>query len=549
MKLTHLKVEGFKKISEVTLPLANVNILVGANGSGKSSILQAAHLACCVMRQAARVGSTTSTVGVDELDYLPTDDYKTLGHINNWGNKEKTPSTKVTLTFEDTPGSSVEASCTLRSARNAGISITGAIDPLLIPKLRKKDEFFSAYVPGISGVPNKEDRRSKKVLLKACSFGDSNVILRNALLQLKENDFNNIILIESWIGAIICPIKIIVEHNNDTDLYVTCEVQINGHTKPIELIGTGFLQLIQLFCYILLFKPGLLLVDEPDIHLHPEIQEKLVSVLGAIASSLDVKILLTTHSPFIVRGAPVDANVFWLKEGKEESHNRELIETALGWGSFGKSIIIVSEDTNTAMLRALVGQWPELHQRVAFFPGTGYKNLLSPSQAAELSGTLGNKFKVLIHRDRDSLSDAEVAILEADYLAVGASIWLPLESDVEAYFCGADFISAHCGMPLAVAQNNINVILTREAAPISQQFAGQRTAHNQELYRAGGSPANAVVWATFQSRPLKGAKGKFIYRQLKNALAANYTDQSILCSAALTGNLAPDLKTKLESMV
>ena len=108
MELVKLKVEGFKKIKEIELDIADVNILVGANGSGKSSVLQSAHLSCCLMRQADKVVlNSTSTVGVEQLDYLPTDDYKTLGHGTNWGNKAATPSSKLTLTFKKDDGTLV----------------------------------------------------------------------------------------------------------------------------------------------------------------------------------------------------------------------------------------------------------------------------------------------------------------------------------------------------------------------------------------------------------------------------------------------------------
>jgi len=78
MKLSKLRVETFKRVEEIEIDLSDVNILVGANGSGKSSIIQAVHLACCLIRQADRVDpKKTATVGIEELDYLPTDDYKT----------------------------------------------------------------------------------------------------------------------------------------------------------------------------------------------------------------------------------------------------------------------------------------------------------------------------------------------------------------------------------------------------------------------------------------------------------------------------------------
>ena len=43
--LKQIKIERFKKVSEIVLNLDRVNILVGANNSGKTSILQAIQFA------------------------------------------------------------------------------------------------------------------------------------------------------------------------------------------------------------------------------------------------------------------------------------------------------------------------------------------------------------------------------------------------------------------------------------------------------------------------------------------------------------------------
>lgn len=550
MLLTKIKIESFKKISSVEVPLSDVNILVGTNGCGKSSIIQAVHLACCVMRQAYRVDpGKTSTVGVEELDYLPTDDYKTLGHGTNWGNRKGTSASTVSLSFEDPSGNIAEAKCKLRSARNAGISITGTVPTNLSPTLRTKRRFFSAYIPGISGIPNKEERRSRKVILKACSFGDSNVILRNALLLLKNNSDSNIVLIEQWIERIIGPIKISVKHDNDNDLHIQCEIIQDGVSRPLELVGTGYIQLIQIFCYVILFEPGVLLIDEPDIHLHPHVQEKLVRVLAHVAKERGIRVILTTHSPFIVRGAPPGTNVCWLNDGGVESQDRQLVEVALGWGAFGKKLIIVSEDSNTSLLRKIVAQWPEIEHSVAYYPGNGYANVPNLSQAKELADTLGNKFKILVHRDRDSLTDAEVVSLQLSYEAEGVCLWLPRESDVEAYFCQSGFLELFLGCSEQQALDYVSDVLVQQEVSIKAQFNKQRTAHNRELYHAGGSPTNDDVWTGFQPRPLKGAKGKFVFNQLKNKIPGNLFKEDKILEATLGGQVALDLKHKIEHIL
>jgi energy-coupling factor transporter ATP-binding protein EcfA2 len=550
MKLIKLKIQSFKRVSEVEVPIADLNILVGANGCGKSSIIQAVHLACCVIRQAPRVdGNTTSTVGIDDLDYLPTNDYKTLGHGVNWGNKKETPSSTVALFFEKPDAGDIEANCTLRSARNAGISVAGSVPTELNASLRLKSKFFSAYIPGISGIPNKEERKSKKVILKACSYGDSNVILRNALLLLKDRDPSNISRIEKWIREIIGPITIDVDHDNDTDLYIRCDVTLDGSTKPIELAGTGYLQLIQIFCYVLLFEPGVLLIDEPDIHLHPNVQERLVRVLAKVAKELAIRVLLTTHSPFIVRGAPPGTNVCWLQDGKIKSQDRKLVEIALGWGAFGKRLILVSEDTKTALLRKLIEQWPDIDRTVALYPGHGIASIPTAVQARQLAETLGGMYKILVHRDRDSLSDAEVSALTAEYEAEGVSLWLPEESDVEAYFCHPNFLEVflQCSQQQALAY--VSTVLAKHPIPIRQQFDSQRAAHNNELHKGGGGPTNDDVWSGLQLRHLKGAKGKFVFKQLKNEVPGGVFNEDKIAIGTLGGQIALDLKHKIENML
>lgn len=46
-------------------------------------------------------------------------------------------------------------------------------------------------------------------------------------------------------------------------------------------------------------KPGMLMIDEPELNLHPENQARLIEVLAILASE-GVKVFLTTHSPYIL---------------------------------------------------------------------------------------------------------------------------------------------------------------------------------------------------------------------------------------------------------
>ena len=59
---------------------------------------------------------------------------------------------------------------------------------------------------------------------------------------------------------------------------------LSGVQRPLETAATGVLQVIQIFAYLILFRPKLLLVDEPDAHLHPDKQERLIEALEQAAN-------------------------------------------------------------------------------------------------------------------------------------------------------------------------------------------------------------------------------------------------------------------------
>jgi ABC-type cobalamin/Fe3+-siderophores transport system ATPase subunit len=547
MRLESITIEKFKRIDTIDLPLADLNILVGSNGSGKSSVLQALHLASCLMRQADRIrAGSTSMVRVSDLDYLPSDEYWRLGHDADWGNKAVSPSSKVYFKFRDDNEAEVTAQLEMRSARNAGISVQGELPELVRTQFRGEETFFSGFIPGISGIPNVEQKKSKRVVLKACSFGDSNVYLRNALDLLPAKDLAQI---EKWLEPLLGEIKLKVKFIEASDFDIHAEAEIIGRSIPLELLGTGYLQLIQIFCYILLFKPKILLIDEPDIHLHPSVQEKLAQSLLEIARAQDIKIIMTTHSPFIVRGAPADTNVFWLADGQKKEDDRAIVELALGWGAFGKKVIVVSEDARNGLLKKLIRQWPEIERAVTVLPGRGYKHLLTKEEAQELRESLGNKFKVLVHRDRDSLTDGEAVVLKDSYNNDGIRLWLTDQSDLEAEFCDPAFLSELTGQPIVTCETWLSEITMQNQVPIKQQFVKQRAAHNEELHKAGGSPTNDDVWAAFQGRPLKGAKGKYIFGQLKNKVPANAFSEATVDSLVVFAERAASLKANLEDLL
>ncbi len=537
MELNKIKVEGFKGIEAVELNLKTVNILVGTNGSGKSSILQACHLAATAIRQASRMRKgSTAAIPFNELEYLPTADARSLGHFANWGNKADQPGTEVRFDFESDAGEAATAECSVRLARNnSGLSVSGEIDAGVQPLVRKKGHFFTAYIPGLSGIPNNEAKLSRRIVLRGASSGDSNVFLRNILLLLKDTD-GALEQLEAYVGDLFGEINLNVDFDEDADLVIRATAHRAGHTFPLELAGTGVLQLIQVFAYLLLFKPNLLLIDEPDVHLHPSVQERFLGVLSDAARTVGAKVILSTHSPYIVRGAGVDSAVFWVSGGELSASNKFNTELALGWGAMGKRVLLITEDQKVENLRSLLDQWPQIERQVSIVPGRGYGNLPSPEETADLFQALGQKLHVVVHRDRDAMTDDEVGQFEAAYNQIdGVSAYVTDVADIEEMFLSQAALSALTGNEELDLNAVIDDILGKYAADIEQKFLARRRAIIKEFHAEGGGPAPEDVKAAYHDAGKHVASGKFLFKQVCNQLGLGGRHAEVIASACTEG--------------
>jgi energy-coupling factor transporter ATP-binding protein EcfA2 len=417
--------------------------------------------------------------------------------------------------------------------------------------LRAKAKFFSAYSPGISGIPNLEEKRTEKLVKKSCSFGDSNVILRNVLDLLRTSDPPSISQIEEWMSSIVGPIRLIVDHDPARDAVISASATVNNHTVPLELLGTGYLQLIQIFAYILLLRPRILLLDEPDTHLNPKVQERLVPLLAEIASRRNLKVLMTTHSPFIVRGGTLNANVAWLSDGQVISSDTSKIQKALGWGAMGKRILIKTEDNNITMLTKILAQWPDLERQVAIIPGEGFKTLPTPKQASEFLKAMGETFALVVHRDRDCHTHAEAFRLETAYKDAGAHLWLTKFSDVESYFVDPVYLAAHLGVSSDTAEDFIASAFKNQLASIASTFASQRAEINKQLYSDGGSPVNSAVEEEIKAaRGVFGiASGKAVLKGLCQVKMGIKFDATSLPRSRVACEIADDLRLLLTDIL
>lgn len=91
---------------------------------------------------------------------------------------------------------------------------------------------------------------------------------------------------------------------------------------PISMMGDGFKVLVSILGAIKLLPAGsVLLLEEPEVHLHPGYVKELVQYLIDLSQSLNVQIFISTHSYDLIDNLLRDENL--------SSENRKFLNTEL----------------------------------------------------------------------------------------------------------------------------------------------------------------------------------------------------------------------------
>lgn len=88
----------------------------------------------------------------------------------------------------------------------------------------------------------------------------------------------------------------------------TCVLKTSDMSYTEAFAGSGEFAVVRLVVALVGAEPGsLILLDEPEVSLHPGAQERLMSFLFARVKKLKYQVVLATHSPAIIRWLPPEA--------------------------------------------------------------------------------------------------------------------------------------------------------------------------------------------------------------------------------------------------
>jgi hypothetical protein len=169
-----------------------------------------------------------------------------------------------------------------------------------------------AYVPPFSGLEPLEERRDDAPLRKQVGKAQPGSVLRNLLLRVcpaaheskkgkreLPSDWTEIVkVVHQWFSVELSEPRYV----EGKDTTITCEYRQSGETFDIISGGSGFHQTLTLLAFLYGYHPTTILLDEPDAHLHVNLQREILDYFRTKSQERGVQFLIATHSEEFTRG-------------------------------------------------------------------------------------------------------------------------------------------------------------------------------------------------------------------------------------------------------
>ena len=282
----------YKALENYSVDIDHVNILTGSNNSGKSTVLGSLRVLAVALRTAKK--STPQRISLGDsycYGYRIKESLVPIS-LENVATNYVDGSTKIS--FQISNGNSLH----LIFDRDAGCVL---VPDTLTGSVRTTGDFKKQFPIGLTVIPvlgpveHRESLREVETVTSSLSTHRASRHFRNYWHHFPEDfdEFSELIE-RTWPGMRIQRPEI--NNTNELSMFVS-EDRID---RELYWVGFGFQIWCQLLTHLHRADPAtMIVIDEPEVYLHPDIQRRLLQVLKDTGAD----ILVATHSVEIISQA------------------------------------------------------------------------------------------------------------------------------------------------------------------------------------------------------------------------------------------------------
>jgi len=373
--ITGIQIQNFKKFDNADFEISQpVSLFVGQNNGGKTTALQAITLwsfLISLWRIRKGGGTAKQRVGasITRAEIHPT---PILEIADLWTGRR--------VRKEGTTSENVKIQITLRGVNNRtaepweyGVEATFAnrellyANPIDVEKEIPEEVGRIFHLPPLSGVQTEEPKVDPGAQLRAIGEGRPGEILRNLLLGLSDANPAGWSKLTAAAREFFSVEILPIQYNSAVDPHISVYYRpvVSASKKQYEMeisnAGSGFLQFLLIAAFLLAHENAILLIDEPDSHMHVFLQRAIFEWLQKVAIEEKAQVIISTHSEVLINVSGLENLVTFFgshpkpikaKSSQLISALSEVSPLAIISAEWKKKIIYVEGETDRKLLIA-----------------------------------------------------------------------------------------------------------------------------------------------------------------------------------------------------
>jgi energy-coupling factor transporter ATP-binding protein EcfA2 len=323
-------------------------------------------------------------------------------------------------------------------------------------------------------------------------------IFRSSLQQLKTKSPDQVKKINELLVELFGVSVSKIEFDAEADEFVTVKYEQIQNEFDVVCSGAGLQQVIQMLTYLYLTQPRILLIDEPDAHLHSKLQAHLGELFRRVADDLDAQVFLSTHSLDLIDTFSTNEVLVIDSTKKIVSpigSNSDLVSTLVDANIVDVSALsrllssrrlVVIEDEDQTILKAIdkaIGN-PLFSTKSSSYvlSAKGVGNFRAIADLGKvLKGLTGTKFDLTFIQDRDGLPDFIVNSFLNSQKADGVVPHILERHEIESYLLEPALLlkaAELVGRRVTEAQATEAILKTAETVKAEARRKSRETAKN-----------------------------------------------------------------------
>lgn len=536
-----LEIENFRCFKKHTVPFRENTVVVGQNNAGKSTLIEALRLVALAQTRYRTLQyegppSWLDGVGLKEPGVTPSIERFDLSPEGLFYRYSEPPA-RIGARFRN--GTRLDVYV------GPGFQLFVTVHKSKIRPVYSRTEALNTHVPDMAVMPqltlplDRERLLTAKTVREGMGFHLASHHFRNEILLLKENyydDFRKLAEL-TWPGL---QIQRLEQSGSASEPVLSLTVRDGPFVAELAWMGSGLKMWIQIMWFLAWARPKRVIVlDEPDIHMHPDLQRKLAH----LTSSMKAQTILTTHSVELLSEIdPNDVLVLDKSQLKSEFATKvTAVQNALDSMGSGQSVMLMRLWTAKKFLLVEGKDVPLLSKfQSVLFPNSPVPFGAVPSQsiggwngwqraigaAGTLQNAAGDRIRVYCILDSDYQTETALASREKDAKQSGIDLHIWSHNELESYFLVPEAIARTINEEIEEGVEQVSVAKVEDALDaIAEELKSETvdmfaTQYQLADKKAGVAAANqrararvAASWGTLRNK-VKIVPGKDSFSRL-----------------------------------